>query len=132
MKTFQTQPCRGSTVLLAEDQPLVRLLAARMLRSMGFNVLEASDGVFALAAATKHDGPLALLVADVAMPRVNGRQLAKRLTARQPGLPVLLLTCADHGLEGCLLEPLAAAAGEPFQLVELESAVETSLMASAA
>lgn len=131
MKLFQPQPHSGETVLLVADKPLVRGLAARMLRSMGFNVLEAADGVFALAAIAKLGSPIDLLITEVAMPRMGGHELAKRLTAEQPALPVLFLEGgAKQGLEGWSLQSVPTHA--EFDLVEFETAVAESFAASAA
>jgi CheY-like chemotaxis protein len=82
----------GETILLVEDQPEVRRLAARVLRGRGYDVLEAAGGEEALALSTAHRGRLHLLVTDVVMPGMKGPEVARRLTAARPGLPVLYVS----------------------------------------
>ena len=82
--------CAGSeTILLVDDDDFVRVSAARALRSKGYAVLEAEDGSEALAVFAQHEASVALLVTDVVMPGMDGRQLAEAVRARQPALPVL-------------------------------------------
>ncbi len=82
----------GETIMLVEDQPEVRRLAARVLRGRGYDVLEASGGEEALALAAAHRGRLHLLVTDVVMPGMKGPEVAARLVAARPGLPVLYVS----------------------------------------
>ncbi len=84
---------RGSeTVLLVEDQAPVRIALARMLRGLGYTVREAASGFGAIEAAGTPDTPLDILVTDVQMPGIQGPELARRLRAVRPGLPVLLIS----------------------------------------
>ena len=84
---------RGSeVVLLVEDEEALRCLAAHVLRRCGYAVLEAADGVEALQGVERHAGPLHLLVTDVVMPRMGGRELAECLGRQRPGLRVLYLS----------------------------------------
>src|SRR5262249_47677295 len=86
-------PARGSeTILLAEDEDVVRALSRMVLQSAGYTVLEARDGEEALQLARQHAGPIHLLVTDVVMPGLGGRELADRLAALRPGLRVLYLS----------------------------------------
>jgi DNA-binding response OmpR family regulator len=82
----------SETVLLVEDETLVRGLLVRVLSDCGYRVLEARDGVEALAVASAHLEPIDLLVTDVVMPRMGGVALARRLRAVRPGLPVLFVS----------------------------------------
>jgi len=79
----------AETVLLVEDDPQVRAVAVRMLQGLGYAVLAASGAEEALAVEAAHGAPIHILVTDVIMPGLNGRQLAERLVARRGELRVL-------------------------------------------
>ena len=80
------------TILVVEDDEAVRYLAKLALESSGFQVLTAADGPRALTAAGQFAGPLHLLVTDVVMPDMNGRELAEKLAPSHPGLKVLYIS----------------------------------------
>jgi CheY-like chemotaxis protein len=80
------------TVLLVEDEESVRALTRRVLHAKGYEVLEAASGAEALALVARHTGPLHLLVTDVVMPRMSGRELATRLAEVRPGVKVLYVS----------------------------------------
>ncbi len=80
------------TILFAEDEPAVRNLARRVLEKHGYTLLLAATGRDGVQLAEQHGSPIDLLVTDVVMPEMGGRELAQRLTARQPGLKVLYLS----------------------------------------
>ena len=81
---------RGTeTVLLVEDEPAVRRLSHNMLVQQGYQVITASDGLDAVELASKHKGPIDLLITDVVMPRMGGREVAERLRQTHPNLRVL-------------------------------------------
>ncbi|MFN8668172.1 MAG: PAS domain S-box protein [Gemmatimonadaceae bacterium] len=83
-------PQRGhETVLLVEDDEAVRAIAVRALRGQGFTVLEAHDGVDALQVARAHAGVIHILVTDVVMPRLGGKELAAQLVVERPAMKVL-------------------------------------------
>ncbi len=84
---------RGSeTVLLVEDDEQVRDLARTILEKMGYTVLLAESGKEALSVLEAHDGPLHLLLTDVVMPGMNGRQLFERLSGTRPELKALYMS----------------------------------------
>jgi two-component system cell cycle sensor histidine kinase/response regulator CckA len=87
----QAVTARGNheTVLLVEDQKDVRGLATAILESLGYRVLSAADGPAALALAAVHDGPIDLVLTDVVLPGMNGKQLAEQLNLLRPGMAVL-------------------------------------------
>ena len=89
-------PARGltrgtETILLTEDEDQVRDVAVAILRRAGYRVLEARTPAEALAAARDTEG-IALLVTDVVMPKMNGRDLAERVVALRPGIKVLFMS----------------------------------------
>jgi signal transduction histidine kinase len=84
---------RGSeTVLLAEDHENVRKLVASILKSNGYTVLEASNGAEALQLCEQHPEPIHLLISDVVMPVMSGRETASKMVARHPNLKVLFFS----------------------------------------
>jgi PAS domain S-box-containing protein len=89
---LHTMPKGNETVLLAEDEDAVRTLACHVLRSCGYVVLEASDGQEALRVAQKHKGPINLLLSDVIMPHLSGRQLVERMAAVKPVMKLLFFS----------------------------------------
>jgi CheY-like chemotaxis protein len=85
-------PRGAETILLVEDQVELLTLARRILESQGYSVLAACDGADAIAVSEQYEGPIHLLIADVVMPYVGGRELAARLVRQRPGLQVLLMS----------------------------------------
>jgi CheY-like chemotaxis protein len=82
----------SETVLLVEDDEEVRSVAAEMLGKQGYTVLVARNGAEALRLAEQHAGPIPLLVTDVVMPRIGGRELAARLRELRPDIEVLFMS----------------------------------------
>jgi two-component system cell cycle sensor histidine kinase/response regulator CckA len=98
-------PPRGAeTILLAEDEKIVRSLAREILEAQGYTVLEARRGAEAQLAAAHHRGPIHLLLTDVVMPDMNGWDLAKVVTSIDPKTRVLFMSgytgdaIAHHGV----------------------------------
>jgi CheY-like chemotaxis protein len=83
---------RRGTVLLADDEAIVRGVVRETLERFGYSVLEAADGPEALELAERHQGSIDLLLTDVRMPRMNGVELAGRLRATRPSLRVLFMS----------------------------------------
>lgn len=80
------------TVLICEDEPMVRDLAKNTLEMAGYTVLDAVNGKHAMEVADAHDGPIHLLVTDVIMPEMNGRELAAQLRTRYVRMGVLFMS----------------------------------------
>jgi len=119
---------QGETVLVVEDDPAVRLLVIDVLQMLGYQTLEAADGNAAiriLESATAVD----MLVTDVGLPGMNGRQLADVARQQYPGLPVLFMTgYARQAASSDFLEPGMDMISKPFNLDALAKRVSDMLM----
>lgn len=92
-KKHKEEFARGSgTILLAEDEKEVREVTREFLELAGYTVIDAKDGADALTLAEKYTGKIELLVTDMVMPGIGGRELAKRLTVVRPGLKVIYMS----------------------------------------
>ncbi len=86
-------PARGSeTILVVEDEPAVLTLSQRALEAQGYVVLAAADAAAALRVVERHGGTIHMLLTDVVMPGLSGRELADRLGAQRPGIRVLYMS----------------------------------------
>jgi len=106
----------GATVLVVEDEQLVRDLVSRTLRRVGYTVLVAEHGEEAMAVSRVTQGPIDLVVTDVVMPRMNGIELASRISLERPGIRVLFVSGYANdvlGLRGGL-EPGLEYLQKPF------------------
>jgi PAS domain S-box-containing protein len=113
---------RGSeTVLLVEDEDGVRQLAREYLETNGYTVLQAAEGHAALELAGMHDGPIHLLMTDVVMPGISGRELAQRVSKVRPDVKVLYMSgytdqaVVNHGI----LESGSVLLQKPFTMATL-------------
>ena len=77
----------NETILVVEDEEVVRTLACRGLREQGYTVLEAKDGREALEQVERNHQPIDLVISDVVMPELSGRELGSRLAVLRPELP---------------------------------------------
>jgi two-component system cell cycle sensor histidine kinase/response regulator CckA len=80
------------TLLLTDDEDLVRDLVRSILTARGYQVLVARDGKESLEIGSRHEGTIPLLVTDMSMPNMNGRELAQRLAEIRPGLKTLYMS----------------------------------------
>jgi two-component system, cell cycle sensor histidine kinase and response regulator CckA len=87
-------PIHAITVLVVDDEQAMRALTRRMLEGVGYQVYEAADGVEALAALLQR-GPVDVIVSDLRMPHMDGHELASRLTAQSPRIPMLFMSGYD-------------------------------------
>ncbi len=120
---------RQQTVLLVEDEADVRRVGARILREEGFSVLEASDGVDALRVVGSHPGAIDVLVTDVVMPGLNGREVAEKVQALRNGLKVLFVSgyTNDTVLRAGVSSSTAAFVQKPYTAQSLGQAVRAVL-----
>jgi len=91
---------RGELVLLVEDEDRVRGVMRRILGSRGYRVWEAADGAEALALCSSQPEPIDLLLTDVVMPGLDGRELARRVAASRPGIPTIYMSGHADALPG--------------------------------
>ena len=83
---------RQRTILVVDDEDIVRALVARALREAGFRVIQAQHGAAAIALLDAQGGSIDLVISDLVMPGVGGREVARWVAARLPGLPVLFIS----------------------------------------
>jgi signal transduction histidine kinase len=104
------------TLLVVEDEAAVRRLARQALERLGYRVLEAGDGRQALDVAAAHAGAIDLLVTDVVMPGMGGRELAEHLTGLRPGLRVLYTSGYTESaiVQNGTLDPTVAYVPKPY------------------
>jgi PAS domain S-box-containing protein len=117
------------TVLFVEDEESVRELVRDYLGRSGYRVLHAADGIQALETAGAHKGPIHILVTDVVMPRLSGRELVTRLSAARPDLKVLYISgyTDDSIFRHGVLEGGVAFLQKPFNLKDLAQKIREVL-----
>ncbi len=129
-RTSPAPAARGTeTILLVEDQDGIRDLVSEFLQKKGYTVLHAMDGNEALQIADEHKHPIDLLLTDVVMPNLGGRELAHRLTQPRPQMKVLFMSgYPDHTTWGSeLVDDTAAVLQKPFPLDTLAHKIRTLL-----
>jgi PAS domain S-box-containing protein len=119
----------GATILLVEDEPDLRHLVRLMLMQSGYTVLEALNGGEALRVAEQHPGNIDLLITDVVMPVMGGRQLAEHLAVIRPGIKVLFMSgyTDDAVMRHGILSEENAFIQKPFTAATLPSKVQEVL-----
>jgi len=121
-------PKGSEVILVVEDEDAVRKLARRILETSGYVVLEARNGREGLAVCQAHQGPIHLLVTDVVMPELGGRELAQGALKLRPGMKVVFLS--GHTQDIVLKEGVqkgTAFLRKPFSPVELTQKVRKTL-----
>jgi PAS domain S-box-containing protein len=114
--SLRPTPHGKETILIVEDEGTVRALSRHALQIFGYNVLEASNGREAIRICDQHEGTIHLLVTDVVMPEMGGRQVAERLAALRPSLKVMYLSgyTEDAVVRHGVLEAETAFLRKPF------------------
>ena len=107
----------GETVLIVDDEPAVRVVTKRILQRSGYAVLDAPGGVEALDTLREHPGPIHLLLTDVIMPEMNGREVAQRVREQRPGIRVVYMSAysPEAIAHDGLLDAGAAFVRKPFE-----------------
>jgi CheY-like chemotaxis protein len=114
------------TILLVEDDEVVRLLVGEALRGYGYTVFEASKGAEALELSGAHEGTIDLLLTDVVMPGMSGSELADQLSAERPGLALIFTSGYPANT---VVQMGAAYLQKPYDPAELAAAVRSALSA---
>jgi PAS domain S-box-containing protein len=117
------------TILLVEDEANLRYLARQFLEKQGYQVLDAADGALAMQIALAHEGVIHLLLTDVIMPGMNGRELAQRVLQLRPGTKVLYMSGYTENVIGHngTLDAGVRLLPKPFTLRDLKSKVREVL-----
>jgi CheY-like chemotaxis protein len=118
---------RGGTILVVEDEPLIRAAAQRILAAAGYIVLQVGRPDEALEVMKDRNDPIDLLVTDMVMPGMSGRELAGRLRAHRPSLRVLYMTGYSEELVGRRGELDGPLLQKPFTREPLLAAVAAAL-----
>jgi CheY-like chemotaxis protein len=116
----------GRTVLIADDEPLIRAAVARALSAEGSRVLTADDGAAALALIEAEAASIDLLITDMVMPGAHGPEVAGRLRARRPEAQVLFLSGQGLAVDEVAPAP-APLLVKPFTLEDLTAAARAAL-----
>ena len=119
----------GETILLIEDEPLVRELALEVLSSRSYQVLTARDGEEALSIARAHPTEIHLTVTDVVLPAMSGKEVARRLRETRPGLKVLFMSgyAEEQVVHRGVVEEDVAFLAKPFTPAALSEKVRLVL-----
>ena len=122
-------PAGTEVVLVVEDDPSVRELVRQVLTPLGYKVLATAGGHDALRTSDAYDGPVDLLLTDVVMPGMNGKQLAEVLRMKRPGIKVLFMSGYAHNALSSqgMLEPGVAMIHKPFRTAALARQVRQVL-----
>jgi CheY-like chemotaxis protein len=121
------------TILLVEDEANLRYLARQYLEKQGYKVIEAADGAVAMQIAVAHEAVIHLLLTDVIMPGMNGRELAQRISEIRPNVKILYMSGYTENVIGHngMLDAGIRLLQKPFNLRDLKSKVREVLDATA-
>jgi CheY-like chemotaxis protein len=131
--TINDQPPVSATILLVDDDGVLREVVARNLRAGGYRVLSATDADDARAVAARHEGAIDLMVTDLVMPRANGYELAAALRQTRPELAVLVMSGlpSNHVPHTGEFEFIAKPFGADQLLARVEEVLRSSRSAAA-
>jgi PAS domain S-box-containing protein len=120
------------TILLVEDEANLRYLARQFLEKQGYSVVEAADGAVAMQVAVAHEGIIHLLLTDVIMPGMNGRELAQRISEIRPNVKILYMSGYTENVVGPdgTLDAGVRLLQKPFNLRDLKTKVREVLDAT--
>jgi len=120
------------TILLVEDEANLRYLARQFLEKQGYKVIEAADGAVAMQIAVAHEATIHLLLTDVIMPGMNGRELAQRIAEIRPNVKILYMSGYTENVIGHngMLDAGVRLLQKPFNLRDLKTKVREVLDAT--
>ena len=129
---FQKVEPGTETILLVEDEANLRYLARQYLEKQGYKVIEAADGAVAMQIAVAHEAVIHLLLTDVIMPGMNGRELAQRIAEIRPNVKILYMSGYTENVIGHngMLDAGVRLLQKPFNLRDLKSIVREVLDAT--
>jgi DNA-binding response OmpR family regulator len=127
-ESLATEPVT-ETILLVEDETNLRYLARQFLEKQGYRVIDAADGAVAMQIAVAHEGVIHLLLTDVIMPGMNGRELAQRISEIRPNVKILYMSGYTENVIGRngTLDAGVRLLQKPFTLHDLKSKVREVL-----
>jgi len=119
----------SGTVLLVDDEEILRDMVGTMLMRLGYTVLAAKDGVEAMELFAQHQDEIRCVVSDLTMPRMNGWQTLAALRKLSPGIPVILSSGYDETqvLIGDHPERPQAFLHKPYQMVQLQAVLAKAM-----
>ncbi|MBT3379136.1 MAG: response regulator [Lentisphaerae bacterium] len=119
------------TVLVVDDEELVRTVTRRLLERIGFSVLCAADGIEAIEVFRKHRDEIALIMLDLTMPRMNGNEAYAKIREMDPAIPVVLASGYDavQAAERFDADGLSGFVQKPYRAKELEAVLRAALEA---
>ena len=128
-KTVEPASRRHGTILLVEDEPRILKMTAMMLEILGYNVVPAGTPVEAIRLAREANDEIHLLLTDVIMPEMNGRDLAQRLLVSRPGMKCVFMSgySADVIAHHCILDKGVSFIQKPFSQEELDTKILETL-----
>ena len=128
--TEAARPDRPSTVLVVEDEPALRAGIRRLLQEEGYQVIEAENGATALQLLEGTE-KISLVLTDLRMPVMDGRQLASALARKRPSLPIVFMSGFTAQLMDLrLVSPNLAFLAKPFRNDDLLAAIKRQLAGS--
>ncbi len=117
-----------ATVLVVDDEPSVRALAARAMKDAGYQTIEASDGREAWSLLRHGEARVDLVLTDVVMPHLTGYELAALIRGSLPHIPVILISAYDStDLQERGMDPIGELISKPFAIEDLVRRVQTVL-----
>ena len=128
-ETPSSHPSPGPTILVVEDEPVLRQLVTRILTKHGYHILSACDGEEALSVSRNFSGGIVLLVTDVEMPKLGGIELQARLSEQRPGIKTLFISgySSDPFVQRALVCDQPGFLAKPFTITRLVAKVRQVL-----